>query len=949
MSTSGPDPRWRVLRELLERALVLEVADRDTFLVDACGDDAALLAEARALCGEDGRFDVLPEPPQGELLGTSGTDADEEPAGRRVGPYELKRLVGRGGMGAVYLAARADGEFRQRVAVKLLRGGDGPDIAARFRRERQVLANLEHPSVARLIDGGVDERGTPYLAMEYVEGVRIDTWCDEARATLRRRLELFRQVCDAVSHAHRALIVHRDLKPSNILVTAEGRPKLLDFGVAKVLDREKADDDPELTIGGLGFFTPAYASPEQVRGRPVTAASDVYSLGVLLYQLLTGRMPYAVETTSATAIIEAVCDAEPKPPSVAVTADDGATDTAERRAAARATTPSALARRLRGDLDTIVAKALRKEPLRRYASAEQLSNDVGRHLAGLPVEARPDTFAYRASRFVARNRVAVAAGALAFAGLGIGLAVALERSRAADDAYRAEARERARADQRALDLSALAADLEAARDDARAKADALGERTSELEEQTRLARERLDQVRAFATELIFDLHRELHPLEGSARAKALVLDMGLRYLDEIAKDGGDDPELLRNLSGGYLRLGQVRGDPNAANLGDPAEALAIYAKARELADRAFALDASHASAFQVAQACLIEGDLLAAMGRIEAAHESFDRGLAVEDELLAGDDPPPGNLYFAFLLRDRAAIGAMRFGDVDAAQANVDAAREHLDAAIGRMPQLANDRYVPLSRGAEIAAAAGRFEDAAELREQAVDALASVVNAAPGNAALARALREQRMDLGDSLAFVGRVERALDEVDAVARELERLHERHPDDAQAARDLADALLARARHRLALADAEGAVADAERSLDMGFDEGDALPARALAQRLTVAGRAFQAVGRKSAARDALVEAVEMLAEHEDRVAGDPMLLEQILTTYRALAQINLDQARSLDPGATWRDELLSEAQRMLRAALALYEAHESELATPLLVAGAVREDLERLAAE
>ncbi|TAK93742.1 serine/threonine protein kinase, partial [Patescibacteria group bacterium] len=303
----------------------------------------------------------------------------------RIGPYRLVSEIGHGGMGTVYLAER-DGDFHQRVAIKVVRGLLGADGLRRFRVERQILASLQHPGIAGLLDGGTTPEGMPYLVMEHIEGVRIDDYCDARHLTLAQRVTLFCRVCDAVSAAHRSLVVHRDLKPSNILITADGTPKLLDFGIAKLLTDD--DADPLLvTSPSVRALTPEYASPEQIRGLPITTATDVYSLGVLLFELLTGERPHRLGTRTAAELERVICGQEARRPSAFV----------EKR----------LARELEGDLDTIALAALRKESSRRYQSVEQLADDLRRYLDGRPVLARPSTWSYRARRFVQRHRAAV--------------------------------------------------------------------------------------------------------------------------------------------------------------------------------------------------------------------------------------------------------------------------------------------------------------------------------------------------------------------------------------------------------------------------------------------------------------------------------------------------------------------------------------------------------------
>jgi len=338
--------------------------------------------------------------------------------GQRIGPYEVVRELGHGGTGSVYLAHRVDDEYRKEVAIKLIRGGRvTSEVVRRFRSERQILANLDHPNIARLLDGNTTEAGTPYVVMEYVEGILVDEYCAGHALSIEDRTRLFRKICAAVHYAHQNLVVHRDIKPANILVTANGEPKLLDFGIAKLLKPEDSLATVDETRAGIRPMTPEYASPEQVRGEPISTASDVYSLGVVLYELLAGRRPYSFHRHQVREIERAICEQEPERPSTAVTrkqnADtaniDNDAGTAGTVVAQKGITTDKLSRRLRGDLDNIVMMAMRKEPSRRYASVEQFSEDLRRHLDGLPVLARPATLRYRTQKFVGRHAVGVAA------------------------------------------------------------------------------------------------------------------------------------------------------------------------------------------------------------------------------------------------------------------------------------------------------------------------------------------------------------------------------------------------------------------------------------------------------------------------------------------------------------------------------------------------------------
>ena len=416
------------LETIFDAALALDETARDEYLDEVCAGDAALRADVASLLACHSRAQaVMDEPFLGDH--TVATRVRSDAAGDRIGHYRLIRPVGRGGMGEVWCAERADEQFQQRVAIKLLRAGhDGAEIVRRFRRERQMLAGLEHPNIARLIDGGSTDDGRPYVVMEYVEGGRIDDACDARRLTIDERLALFETVCDAVQHAHRNLVVHRDLKPGNILVSDDGQVKLLDFGIATMITPDGAGNPIDRTLTIERRLTPAYASPEQVRGDVVTTATDVYSLGMILYELLTGRRPYDLDDDLPDVLVRMICQTPPTRPATAIdrspedsmTTDGSATLTAAQIAERRRTEPSRLRRVLSGDLETIMLKALRKEPERRYASVAALADDVRRFRSHLPVLAQKDSVRYRLARFTRRHTIPVAAALL----LGVGLVAA---------------------------------------------------------------------------------------------------------------------------------------------------------------------------------------------------------------------------------------------------------------------------------------------------------------------------------------------------------------------------------------------------------------------------------------------------------------------------------------------------------------------------------------------
>jgi serine/threonine protein kinase/Tol biopolymer transport system component len=434
--------RWQKIERLYHAALEREESQRAAFLAGACGGDEALRREVESLVSYGSRSGKFIEGSAlgvvaSALAGDGGDGQDRASAqsrmiGRRIAHYRIVEQLGTGGMGEVYRAVRADDQYQKQVAIKLVRAGaDSGLVIGRFKNERQILANLDHPNIARLLDGGATEEGVPYFVMELVEGQPIDQYCDEHRLGIRVRLELFLQVCSALKYSHQHQIIHRDIKPANILVTAEGVPKLLDFGIAKILDTGVLAGAVPQTQTMFRAFTPEYASPEQIKAEAITTASDVYSLGVLLYELLTGHRPYRFKTRTPVEIERAICEDEPLRPSTAVTQIEEQTlpdettlsITPETISRARNTDAKRMRSRLLGDLDAIVMMALRKEPDRRYASVDDLSEDIRKHLEGQSITARPSTIAYRGTKFVLRHKE-LAVGALVFLVLlGGGLAI----------------------------------------------------------------------------------------------------------------------------------------------------------------------------------------------------------------------------------------------------------------------------------------------------------------------------------------------------------------------------------------------------------------------------------------------------------------------------------------------------------------------------------------------
>jgi eukaryotic-like serine/threonine-protein kinase len=546
--------RWQRIKATFQSTVECAPSEREAALTVACAGDIELRQEVeRLLRADEDAGDFLDVSPVADFDLSAlipSDEPDEAPPPSRIGPYRIGRELGRGGMGTVYLGEREEAGFQQVVAIKVVRHGMRSDLVLRrFRTERQILAALAHPGIARLYDGGTTEDGFPYFVMEYVAGEDVVAYCDAQRLSLPDRLRLFRRICNAVQFAHQSFIVHRDLKPSNILVTAEGNPKLLDFGIAKLLTSQPGGDEPATTTVAR-VMTLAYASPEQIRGEGVTTASDVYSLGMILYQLLSGRRPYRLRSRRAAEVERAIFEQEPEAPSAVVTrpetrpgpeGGEPVTIAPETASEQRQTTPRRLQRTLRRDLDNIVLKALQKDAARRYATAVELGDELGRYLEGRPVHAQPDRRSYRLAKFVRRHRVAVAAIVAAVLALLIGLAVALWQAKVA----RAE---------------------------------------------REVAQRRFHEARRLIATVISDIQPRLGAVPGTTALRKTLIDSTLLYLEMLARDAGDSPELLRDLVDSYVQLANIQGDAAQSNLGDARAAADSVRRAEVLARRLLVLE-----------------------------------------------------------------------------------------------------------------------------------------------------------------------------------------------------------------------------------------------------------------------------------------------------------------------------------------------------------------------
>lgn len=673
--------RWERVKHILALLEGIDNPARQAALAEACGDDAELREEVVSLLEQEDRIDVFDRTPAGE------------PA--QIGPYRIRQLLGSGGMGAVYLAERCDDQYRKLVAIKLIQAFGGPDLERRFRRERQILAGLEHPYIARLLDGGALADGRPYLVMEYVDGQRIDSYVDDHKLPVSGTLRLFLKVCSAVQFAHQNLIVHRDLKPGNILVTAGGEPRLLDFGIARLLADSSAESEQTRPFERL--LTPSSASPEQVSGGAVTTATDVYSLGVLLYRLLTGVSPYAGARDLRTDPARVIQQYDPPPASDAP-----------------GITPR-LRRALEGDLDCILAKALEKDPARRYPTVEEFAADIRRHLEGRPVKARKPTWLYRTQKFIRRRRVALSVATVLLLAITAGVSGTLLYARRA---HAAEAR----------------------------------------------ADRRLQALRRMSESLLFEFYDAIENLPGSTNARALVARRALEYLDQLAAEDNNDPAVQRDLSAAYLRLGGVLVGGRAPHLGSDEAGFrnisATYQKALAIRRRLFRANPSDAARKDLAEALWAVANVERMQGRYDAARSYLDERLNLMQEA-------PRVPQFQYML----ATTYTAYSDLDRAMGNGDEALRFANQGLAiRQGLLATDadkdraeRVVGLSHESVgyALAALGRYREAAAEHAAALQIFERLAARSPTNADLKRNAVVAEENLCEVLARASDAGRAI--------------------------------------------------------------------------------------------------------------------------------------------------------------------------------------------
>ena len=773
--------RWQEVKAVLESCLDRPVGERGAYLRSSC-PDASLRAEVISLLEAYDESDAFLEDTEQARRQLATAMAPGAMTGRRVGRYELVEEIGRGGMGTVYRAIRADDEFEIQVAIKIVsRGMDSALVLRRFRTERQILARLDHPNIAHLLDGGTTETGLPYFVLEYVDGVALSEYCDRKNLTIPQRVELFLNVCNAVVYAHQNLVVHRDLKPGNILVTAEGVPKLLDFGIAKIVHTDMSEDD--ITVTGMRMATPAYASPEQIRGEHAGVASDVYSLGVILYELLTAHPPYRLSTRSEE-LPQIICEREPTRPSTVVSYTERIEEThidPDKVAEHRGTSVEGLQRLLRGDLDNILAMALRKEAHRRYTSVEQLSEDLRRYLSGLPVIARRDTITYRVGKFVNRHRTSVMAGVL---GLLLICATAVY------------------AGWKAYQLS-----------------------------------NRLDQDYQLATLFLADIHDSIARLPGSTPARENILRQSLQYLNGLSRDAGDDPQLRRALALAYEKFAELQGGITGSGLGQPTAALETWKKAEEIRETL----ANRYPESRTMQLDLLKNYLLAGIltGRASGAQQrlTFDRkALALGQKLVAQD---PGNIEYKTTLSRALENHAYTLNVYDLWEESRNKLREALEirrSLVEMRPgnaelqrELSRTEY----RLGSSFAQSGQMAEALPYLQRALAGQEELIRRDPENQNLRSDLAATHHFLGVALGAGGRAIEALNHLNDAIRIRTAALGSDSRDARARLMLAGNYAERATVQLKMADSHGALGSIQAAvqLQQGLLDLDAndIPAR------------------------------------------------------------------------------------------------------------------------
>ena len=773
--------RWLRINDLFHEALALDGEKRDAYLADACGDDSGLRLEVEKLIAGHARAESsMRTVPVRAAVQQFFHEDETPPIGQEFGPYRIVRELGRGGMGRVFLGERADQEFHRQVAIKLIkRGMDTDSVIRHFRKEREILASLDHPNIARLLDGGTSRDGLPYLVMEYVEGQPIDQFCDQHKYSVTQRLELFRKVCAAVAYAHQHLVIHRDIKPSNILVTAEGDPKLLDFGIARLLRSDA--EATTATMTGLHLMTPEYASPEQILGLPASTLTDVYSLGVVLYGLLTGVSPYEFRNRSPQQIAEAICRLEPRKPSTAaVQPRSGEAQSGQAGGAMQNNSKERIGKRLRGDLDNIVLMAMRKEPHRRYQTVEQFSEDIRRHLESLPVQARDDTIRYRLAKFTHRHRAGVTAGLLAAVMLIAGIVTTTFEAR------------------RARMQEQLAKQAQAK------------------------AERRFNEVRKLAHSVLFDYHDAIKNLPGSTPVRERLVRDSLQYLDGLASEATGDRTLSRELASAYERVADVQGGTLEANLGNTTGAIESGKKALRIRESLLASDPQNMGVQrELAWSYFKIGTLLWETGDMSGAADYLRQTIRLREGLA---NTEPANVEHQYELSnayDRMGMLLSEQGDLAGALTWYRRSLA-IDTSVSNSEQARESTRRSMSVEYEhIGAALLELADlpgALDNNRRALSIRAALAKDFPLNADYQRVLSVSYYNQGEILARMHRIQAALDSYRHEVTICEKLHRTDPQNEQYRGDLAYGLIRIGDMLLELANYPGALGNYVRSQDL-----------------------------------------------------------------------------------------------------------------------------------
>lgn len=762
------------LRQAFEQVLAAPPQDRTVILSELTGNEPALAGELRRMLLSHAKLDSLLDQPlvSSEIAPPS---AITNRIGSRVGPYLLERELGQGGMGVVYRATRVDGTFQRRVAIKILRRDRNGDLfLERFQRERQILAQLNHPHIAAILDGGATSEDEPYFVMEYVDGVPITTYCQSHALSVDQKLDLFLQICDAVQYAHRSLTVHRDLKPGNILVTEAGAVKLLDFGIAKLIDAESPP--PVEAANTAAILTPEYTSPEQIRREPITTSADVFALGILLYEITTGEHPFRRKGSLPHEVMRAICEDDPPAPS---------------------TVSPRASRYLRGELDAIVLTALRKQTAWRYPSVEQFADDVGRYRRGWPVFAKGNGVSYRLRKFVRRQWLPLTAATLLMFLLVAGILSTKRQARIADDARRNAEHLRAQAERERATADRERVAAEQAGRIASEQRSLAEMRTQEVEIERQRERQRYREVRSLASSLLFELYDGIRDLAGSTTARRLIVTKAQQELELLSADSGKDIAVERDLAAAYERMGELRVDPHRPNKKDAAAALDAYNHAFELRKKiASNPDAVPADRRELALSLAKLGDGQYYAANVKQAVLSYQQAWDLAQALWRAD---PGN---ASLQRAVAQVGERRcFGIL--ASGNTRGAIESCREGIATSSQLAatfpDDVEVQrIVAGNEVSFAnalrlSQKPRDAAAETRQALEALHRLEILAPNNAEYRRQASSAETILASSLAAGGDSQGSTEAFRRAVRSMEIAVEIDPSDLGSPLRLAVTLL------------------------------------------------------------------------------------------------------------------------------------------------------------